>query len=51
VAVVKAMLIYCITFIGNNVTVVLFRNNTFRICLTSFCRPDPFLLVLNNCYE
>jgi hypothetical protein len=41
------LLIYCITFTENNVTLVILRNNTFLILsLTSFCRTNPFLLLL-----
>jgi hypothetical protein len=45
----ETILIYCITFPGNSVAVVLHINNTFLICLTSFCRNDPFLLPLKIC--
>jgi hypothetical protein len=44
----ETVLIYCITFAGNSVTVVLLRNNTLLICLTSFCKTDPFLVVLKK---
>jgi hypothetical protein len=39
----KTALTYHITFIGNHGTAVLLL---FLICLTSFCRTDPFLLLL-----
>jgi hypothetical protein len=43
--IVWPLLIYCITFIANNVIGILLRNNTFLICLTSFYRTDPFVLL------
>jgi hypothetical protein len=40
------ILIYCITFIVNNLIVISVRNNTFLISLPSFCSTDPFLFLL-----
>jgi hypothetical protein len=45
----EIILIYCITFIGNNLIVLLLRNNTFIICLTPFCSTDPFSHFLKFC--
>jgi hypothetical protein len=39
--------LYCITFIGKTLILTLLRNNTYLMCLPSFCSPDPFSLLLN----
>jgi hypothetical protein len=45
----EIILIYCITFIGNNLIVIFLTNNTFLICLSPFCSTSTFLLLQKCC--